>query len=227
MGGMNPQAEMIPSQQKEEIFHITLLRHGESEGNLNGYIQGQRDLPLTQKGLEQAQSISNAWLLSKTTFDLIISSPLRRTRMTAELIGKNLEVPIEFDVNLIERGFGQMEGREIKKILVENPPDFNQPYIKPGVDGESLVEVFNRAGMFLQNLLCRPAGRYLVVSHGAFLNMLVYVIFGITPHNNPRTLRFNFSNTGYASFSFNPSIHQWRLLEFITNHYSKEPNIYP
>lgn len=207
--------------EKSELFHITLLRHGESEGNINGFIQGQRDLPLTENGVAQAQALASAWKAAHVRFDLVISSPLLRTRNTAEVISAALDVPLVFDEQLIERGFGLIEGRDIKEILANNPPDFNQPYIKPGGDGESLVEVFNRAGMFLQSLLGRPPGRYLIVSHGAFLNMLLYVIFGLTPHNNPRTVRFNFGNTAYAHFTFDPQQHQWRLYEFV----NKNPRI--
>lgn len=217
MGELIAQADSTPVQENLDVFHITLLRHGESEGNINGFIQGQRDLPLTEKGIQQANLLARTWRKSDVRFDLIISSPLSRTRNTAETISSALRIPLIFDDRLIERGFGQIEGRDIKEIMANNPPDFNQPYIKPGVDGESLVEVFNRAGLFLQTLLQRPAGRYLIVSHGAFLNMLLYVIFGITPHNNPRTVRFNFGNTAYANFAFDSRHHQWRLLEFNNN----------
>lgn len=57
---------------------ITLLRHGESERNLSGVLQGQSDYPLTPAGLEQARQLASIWKFEDTKFDLTTSSPLRR-----------------------------------------------------------------------------------------------------------------------------------------------------
>jgi broad specificity phosphatase PhoE len=62
---------------------ITFLRHGESEGNLSGVIQGQSDYPLTQAGIEQANRLAVYWKSEAVSFNRIISSPLLRASETA------------------------------------------------------------------------------------------------------------------------------------------------
>ncbi len=68
------------------MHYITLLRHGESEGNTSGVLQGQSDYPLTTLGFEQAQRLALYWKANQVKFDLIISSPLLRASQTAEII---------------------------------------------------------------------------------------------------------------------------------------------
>ena len=197
------------------MFTITLLRHGESAGNANGQIQGQSDMPLTEKGHEQIRSIAHSWQVSDRHFDLILASPLLRARATAEIIAESLKIPIEFDPMLVERSFGDIEGKVYADIIQEIPPvDFNHPYLRPGGNGESMIDLFIRASMVLQNLLTRPEGSYLMVSHGAFLNMTMYCILGLTPHNSPHSPRFVFSNTGYIDLTYNPDLKQWRIYRF-------------
>ena len=197
------------------MFTITLLRQGESAGNANGQIQGQSDMPLTEKGYEQIHSIAQSWQASGKHFDLIISSPLLRARATAETIAEALQIPIEYDPMLVERSFGTIEGKVYAEIIQEIPPvDFNHPYLRPGENGESMIDLFTRASIVLQNLLNRPPGSYLLVSHGAFLNMAMYCILGISPHNSPHSPRFVFSNTGYIDLTYATDLKQWRIYRF-------------
>jgi broad specificity phosphatase PhoE len=92
--------------------------------------------------------------------------------------------------------------------------DFNHPYLPPGGNGESIVDVFTRASQGLQGLMRSPSGTYLIVSHGALLNMVMYAVLGISPHNSPRSPRFIFCNTGYIDLIYNPDIQQWRVQRF-------------
>jgi broad specificity phosphatase PhoE len=200
------------------MHRITFIRHGESAGNANGQIQGQSDLPLTKKGEKQALGIAQTWQKAGRSYDQIIASPLMRARRTAEIISDTLGLPLSFDPIWAERGFGDIEGRLFDEIIREEPsPDFNHPYLPPGGSGESIVDVFTRASQALQGLLRCPAGSYLIVSHGALLNMVMYAVLGISPHNSPRSPRFIFSNTGYIDLTYNPDIHQWRIQRFWNN----------
>lgn len=197
------------------LFFITLLRHGESIGNANGQIQGQSDQALTEKGRQQASDQAQKWLNEGRRYDAIIASPLLRARGTAKIFSEIMSVPVEFDKDWMERDFGDFEGRSYDEIMGQIPPiDFNLPYTPPGQSGESLVDLHLRASQALQNLLRRPAGAYLVVSHGAILNMVLYAILGISPHNSPRSPRFVFSNTAHLDLSYNPTVHQWRIYHF-------------
>src|SRR4030042_2078472 len=91
-------------------YTITLLRHGESLGNAEGFYQGQSDFPLSPTGEKQAQSLANRWLKERACFDLVISSPLIRARRTAEIVSAALNIPIEFDPLWMESNAGLLEG---------------------------------------------------------------------------------------------------------------------
>ncbi|OGO11814.1 MAG: hypothetical protein A2Y53_00405 [Chloroflexi bacterium RBG_16_47_49] len=196
-------------------YFVTLLRHGESEGNSSGVIQGQSDYPLTSKGTEQARKLTSFWKIEGTTFDLIISSPLLRASRTAEIISAGLKVPIEYDPAWKERNFGQLQGMQLDEVHQRIPPvDFFHPYEKIGGDGESQLELYTRASRALQDVLRLPAGSYLIVSHGGILNKAFYVIMGITPQGHYNSPIFQFGNTGYAQFRYSASSRQWAVLNF-------------
>lgn len=204
----------------EPFYHLTLLRHGESEGNASDIIQGQSDYPLTPKGIQQARGLATRWQvlqskLDRPLFDSIIASPLNRARQTAEIIAAVLKLPVELNTIWIERGFGSLDGCRLDDILKRTPPvDFHHPYDPPGEGGESSVDLFLRASQALRSVLLRPAGRYLVVSHGAILNMVVFAILGITPHGHYNSPRFRFGNTAYANFTYDSTSRRWHLLSF-------------
>jgi 2,3-bisphosphoglycerate-dependent phosphoglycerate mutase len=201
---------------KELLMHtITLMRHGESDGNANGLIQGQIDLPLTEKGQDQAQTLAQAWLVEGRHFDQVIASPLMRARLTAEIIAEGLGLPVEYDPIWMERSFGTIDGQPYREIIQKDPPpDFFHPYNQPGETGESLVDLFNRAGRAIQSLVRRPSGAYLVVSHGAFLNMVMNGILGISPLTSSRGTRFVFSNTGFVDLTYDAEFSRWRVYRF-------------
>jgi len=202
------------------IYTITLLRHGESEGNARDLVQGQSDYPLTPKGIQQARALAARWQIIQASsdgplFETIIASPLTRARQTAEIVAEALNLPVELDEIWIERGFGSLDGWHIDEILKLTPPiDFHHPYEPPGEGGESSVDLFLRASQALRGVLLRPAGRFLIVSHGAILNMVVYAILGITPHGHYNSPRFRFGNTAFANFTYDAATRRWHLLSF-------------
>jgi len=192
---------------------ITLLRHGESEGNSSNILQGQSDYPLTATGLEQAQRLASYWKLQETQFDLIVSSPLLRASRTAEIISQALDVPVEYDPAWMERSFGNLQGADLQELEQHLPPvDFFHPYEPIGGNGESQLDLYARASHALQKIIRRQAGSYLVVSHGGILNKALYVIMGITPQGHYNSPIFHFGNTGYAQFRYNSSTRQWAVL---------------
>jgi broad specificity phosphatase PhoE len=194
------------------MYHLTFLRHAESDGNANGQLQGQIDAPLSEKGREQAGRLAEAWQTAGRKFDLVISSPLDRACRTAQQVAERLNIPLETDPVWKERAFGELEGLSFDEIFQHiQPVDFYHPYNRPGKDGESLVDLYNRAGQGVQELIKRLPGTYLVVTHGAMLNMIMYVILGLSPHSSPRSPRFVFSNTGYIDLTYNPENQQWRI----------------
>jgi len=92
------------------FYQITLVRHGESVGNAEGYHQGQAEFPLTENGQAQAQALAQQWLEKGQVFDQAISSPQSRARETSEIVTKALAVPLEFDPLWMERDNGILAG---------------------------------------------------------------------------------------------------------------------
>ncbi len=199
-------------------FNITLLRHAESTGNAAECLQGQNNAPLTIKGERQAKTLAELWKAHGNKFDLIISSHQERARCTAQIIAKTLGIALQFDPTWMERAFGILEGVPFSEMLEQNPPpDFYHPYDQIGEDGECLMDLYLRASKAVQNLLKNPPGSYLIVSHGAHLNMAMYSILGLSPHNYVRGPRFHFKNTGCSELTYVPDTRVWRVLSF-NNH---------
>ena len=204
------------------MYLITLLRHGESEGNLAGVIQGQSDYPLTQVGLGQAQQLASFWEVEGARFDLIISSPLLRAVQTAEIISSRLHSPIAYEPAWMERNFGKLQGEKLESVNQRIPPvDFFNPYDRVGETGESQVDLYSRASQAIQNVLRLPSGSYLIVSHGGILNKALYVIMGITPQGHYQSPIFHFGNTAYAQFRYNPTSRQWAVIS-LNNQLTRE-----
>ncbi|NJD59523.1 MAG: histidine phosphatase family protein [Anaerolineae bacterium] len=195
------------------LYHVTLLRHGESQGNFEGRHQGQADFPLTERGREQARALVNRWKSEKKEFELVISSPLARAQETAEIIAHGLNLPLELDPVWMERNNGLMAGLNPEEVRQRLPqPAFIHPYLAVGQTGESQWQLYLRAGAAVQSLFERPPGKYLVVSHGGLLNMFFYAILGITPQPNFHGPRFRFNNSAFATVSYNPTSHHWYII---------------
>ncbi len=85
-----------------------------------------------------------------------------------------------------------------------------------GETGESITELYLRAGRAVQMLIDLASGSYLVVAHGGILNMALKAILGIMPQADFHGRIFRFRNTSFARLSYSPSNHEW-LLETIND----------
>jgi len=194
------------------IYRFTLLRHGESVGNVQARWQGQSEYPLTERGRAQARALAERWKSEDEKFDLAISSPLMRARETAEIIAAALNLKVEVDPIWLERDIGEMEGLTADEVRQRPQPPYITPYDSIGGDGEGDWELFLRAGKALHDLLRRPAGSYLIVSHGGMLNQLMHAIVGIAAHHaDPSGVRFHFENTSFSRVIYYPQRHRWAI----------------
>jgi len=196
----------------KSIYRFTLLRHGESVGNAQARWQGQSDYPLTERGRAQARAVAERWKSENEKFDLAISSPLVRARETSEIIAAVLNLKVEVDPIWLERDIGEMEGLTADEVRQRPQPPYVTPYDSIGGDGEGDWELFLRAGKALHDLLRRPAGHYLVVSHGGMLNQLMHAIVGIGAHHaDPSGVRFHFENASFSQVTYFPQRHRWAI----------------
>jgi 2,3-bisphosphoglycerate-dependent phosphoglycerate mutase len=178
---------------------------------------------LTEKGRAQARALASRWEAEGITFDHCIASPLLRACQTAEIISTVLKIPLELDPDWMEIDNGLIAGLTSEQAeQVAPPPDFMTPYTHYGKTGESRWEVFLRAGRAIQHILNRPAGRFLVAAHGGVLNMALYAILGIPVQADSAGARFMFHNTTFATFTYEPDRHSWRMLNFDDRRHWKE-----
>ena len=203
---------MSNSSPRTAQYRFTFLRHGESVGNAAGYYQGQADFELNETGIAQSQALARRWLEERVAFDAIITSPLKRAAQTAEIIAQALKCTPIPDPVWMERNNGKIAGLTAEEARQQIPrPGFIHPYQPIGETGESQWELYLRAGRAVQSLLARPVGSYMVVSHGGLLNFVMYAILGITPQANFQGPRFRFRNCSFATLTYWPDVHVWRV----------------
>jgi broad specificity phosphatase PhoE len=199
------------SSSERPVYQFVFLRHGESLGNAQSRWQGQSDYPLTDKGRAQVQALAGRWQAEDANFDLVLSSPLGRAKETAEIIASALSLKVEFDNIWLERAIGEMEGLTSDEVRRKPRPSYTTPYDSIGGDGEGDWALYLRAGQALHNLLKRPAGSYLIVSHGGLLNQVMHAVTGLAPHVDPSGVRFRFENTAFSRVIYYPHQHRWAI----------------
>ncbi|MBQ3145596.1 MAG: histidine phosphatase family protein [Clostridia bacterium] len=89
---------------------IYIVRHGQTDANKKGIFQGRMDIELNEEGRKQVQELANK--LRGIKIDYILCSPLKRAMQTAEIISEINGIPVKINDKLIERSFGDMEGKK-------------------------------------------------------------------------------------------------------------------
>ncbi|MBI4670195.1 MAG: histidine phosphatase family protein [Chloroflexi bacterium] len=159
------------------MLKLYLIRHGETDWNADGRIQGHSDIELNARGLEQARRLA-ARIPEEGAFEALYASPLRRAYRTAELIGQALGLPVHADVRLLERSLGQLEGLTMADIQ-EKFPEVHHAWhnggTRPHIPGEESRERFvQRTRDFIRDIRARhSAGRVLAITHGGAITMLL------------------------------------------------------
>jgi probable phosphoglycerate mutase len=169
---------------------LVIVRHGETEWNVAGRIQGHTDSPLTAAGLAQAEAIGAR--LAKESFDCLVSSDLGRAWRTAEAIARRTGHEIVPDERIRERNFGVGEGLTYDEVDARFPQAFSRTretdpeYVIPG--GESRRQLYERVRDAFESIAREAAGgRVAVVCHGGVLAVLYRHIHGI-PVGEPRAI---------------------------------------
>jgi broad specificity phosphatase PhoE len=144
---------------------LSLARHGETAWSLSGQHTGLTDIPLTEKGVEDARRLGER--LRGMTFARVFTSPLQRARRTCELAGFGAQAVV--DPDLVEWNYGAYEGRTSNEIQAERP---GWQLFRDGCPGgESPADVAARADRVVARVRAFE-GDVLVFSSGHFLRML-------------------------------------------------------
>lgn len=186
-----------------------LVRHGETDWNRLGRIQGWLDSPLNARGIAQAESV--AARLQREPFDRLVCSDLGRARSTAEIIAARTGRRAQADARLRERHYGIFQGMTRDEARAAHPEAYAEydaedvEHAMPG--GESMRACFERNLACLEELASCHAGEHIVVvAHGGVLDGLHRHALGL-PHVGARA--FAIVNASLNWFSCDGAA--WRL----------------
>ncbi len=167
-------------------MRLYLVRHGETQWNRSGKIQGQVEIPLNANGVKLALAAREG--LKNIVFDAAFSSPLSRAYDTCKIILNDRQVDIIKDARLLEIGFGVREGDSIAEAE-ENPNNalhdfFAHPssYHAPET-AESFEHLFQRSNNFLQQVIFPLEGdaeNILIASHSATIRSILNPLSGLS-----------------------------------------------
>jgi broad specificity phosphatase PhoE len=168
--------------QPDQVCRIVLVRHGETEANVRGHFAHSDEIPLTETGRLQAETLA-ARLARDFKPAALISSTFLRARQTSEILARALGLKAEVIEGIHERDFGSLRGHPYSRVAeFMSADDLSNPNKvrtwKPE-GGESLEDVRLRAIAALEDLRLRYAGRQiLVVCHGAVIRSICSHITG-------------------------------------------------
>jgi broad specificity phosphatase PhoE len=157
---------------------LYLIRHGESEANRDGVIQGRLDSDLTARGLEQARAAGRFLKERGLGVDAVVTSPLLRTRRTAEAIAGVLGLaPVPAHDFLVEIDVGRAEGLTRADLEAREPAFLADLFtMRRGWElfgGETHADFFGRVAAGLDALLPSLPDRVAIVTHGGPLKAIV------------------------------------------------------
>jgi probable phosphoglycerate mutase len=163
------------------MSELVLVRHGETEWSASGKHTGVSDIPLTPAGEHQVSALRP--LLDGRRFGLVLTSPRRRARRTAELLGW---ADYEVDPDLAEWDYGGYEGRTTAEISAElgRPWRIWTDPVPPGATpGERIEQVAQRADRVLARVtpLLSAGQAVALVGHGHHLRVLAARWLGLAP----------------------------------------------
>lgn len=160
---------------------ILLLRHGQTEWNALQKYQGHKDIALNDIGRTQAGQLGD-YLQSHEDIEAIYCSDLSRSRETADIIARKLQLPVQIDKRLREISFGLWEGMTYEEVSLAYPAEYEQWFNNnlalkvPG--GETVDELLARVLPVLGEVAARHSGTVLIVSHGGLIKTVLNYIYG-------------------------------------------------
>jgi probable phosphoglycerate mutase len=161
------------AREAEPILRLYLARHGQTDWNVEGKLQGSVDIPLNATGREQAGQLRRR--LVGVQLDAVYSSELRRSRETAEIARGS--VPLTPLAGLNERRLGVFQGHPGTAEYERRSRDPDDTLD----GGESLAQFFARVRTALDGILARHrSGAILIVGHGGTNQMIVRALFGLS-----------------------------------------------
>lgn len=174
------------------IADLIFVRHGQTEWNVAGRLQGHGDSPLTALGRRQVAA-HLPWLRTLQPRG-ILASPLGRTRATAAILAADLGLDVAFDEDLRERAMGRFEGRTLPEIETADPASHHlrvtDPWHWRPPGGENYDDLLVRTAPLVERLRT-AAGPLVVVSHGTLVRPLLAGLLALDAATTLRILAPN------------------------------------
>lgn len=159
---------------------LYVLRHGKTEGNVNDVMSGHQEVYLTEEGKEEVKKVSE--ILPSKHIDLILASPLIRTRQTAEIVS-NGKIPIIYEEKLKSRNHGEFAG--MKRCDVNLEEYWNFHLNKQYKEAESVKDVYKRTKEVINLVKTKYSDKtVLLVTHSGICRMIYYYFKGIPADGN-------------------------------------------
>lgn len=171
------------------MLELYIARHGQTEWNVAGRMQGWLNSPLTEKGIASADQLRQE--LQSISFDAYYSSPSERAYKTLEIaIGDSTKIVC--DERLKEIGLGAWQGMLVKDIEANDPERFRQYFYEPEnfsiEEGENYFTLYDRVHAFTEDIKRRHfkkgvKQRVIIITHGITLMMLRLIFHNGTIEN--------------------------------------------
>ena len=188
---------------------ICIVRHGETDWNLLGRLQGKTDIPLNKTGIQQAEECRAYF--NQSEWDIVVTSPLKRAKKTATIINEDLQLPIIEMEEFKERSFGDAEGLTLEERDAQYP-DRNYPNM------ETRQEVLERAMIGLTKVNQQyPGKKVILVAHGAVIGAILSEISnGEIGSGKTKLINASLNHVEYVEEKW--KIHNYNQIDHLTVH---------
>ena len=183
------------------MTEILLVRHGETEWNVEEIFRGRIDIELNETGLKQAELLAK--YLREIKIDAVYSSPLTRALKTTDVIAHYHGLAVQIAPGLIDFDYGEWQGlshQEVRNRYRELYAKWiNHPHQVKMVAGESLDEVRNRVMGVVETVIAKYEGSVVLVSHRVVNKVLICALLGL---DNSHFWNIRQDTCGITSFTY-------------------------
>lgn len=183
---------------------LIFIRHGQTDWNVQGKIQGSYDSELNDTGIKQANELSEKLLNLNYKFSKIYSSPQKRALKTAEILSKSCNVDYISVKDLQEMNMGKWEGLSWKEVEYKYPNEYKEWYLNRRYtktpDGESYQDMLERVLKAINKIIKENTNDVVIVSHSAVIMCLQCYVTN-TPFNE--MLKFKTKNANITEIDSN------------------------
>jgi probable phosphoglycerate mutase len=188
-----------------KVQQVYLVRHGETEWSLSGQHTGRTDIPLTENGRKVAGRLQP--VLAEPSFELVLTSPLRRARETCDLAG--LGGRAQIDADLMEWDYGEYEGLTPKQIHAQRPGWLLFKDGCPG--GENAAQVGVRVDRLIAKVRA-VEGNVALFAHGHVFRVFAARWLGLPPEDGCHFLLDTATLNILSYYRGIPAIKRWNAL---------------